>query len=61
MGGGISGEHVDRIRPLSAQVELHSPSDSPFIGIFVPADRLGSLPLDYDNACTLELVVDTCK
>ena len=37
------------------------PSDSPFIGAFVQADSLGSLPLDYDNACTLELVADTCK
>ena len=28
---------------------------------FIPAPTYGSLPLDYDNACTKQFVTDVCK
>lgn len=37
-----------------------NPNDSPFIGTFIPGATFGSLPLDYDNACTLQLASDVC-
>jgi glycosidase len=36
------------------------PNDSPFIGTFVPGGTFGSMPLDYDNACTLQFASDVC-
>ncbi len=36
------------------------PDDSPFIGMFVPGSTFGSMPLDYNNACTLQFATDVC-
>lgn len=38
-----------------------SPTESPFVGQFVPAGNFGMLPLDYDNACTQQFITDVCK
>jgi glycosidase len=37
-----------------------TPDDSPFIGTFVPGSTFGSMPLDYNNACTLQFACDVC-
>ncbi|HXN31932.1 MAG TPA: alpha-amylase family glycosyl hydrolase, partial [Polyangiaceae bacterium] len=36
------------------------PNDSPFIGTFIPGSTFGSMPLDYNNACTLQFASDVC-
>ncbi len=38
-----------------------NPTESPFVGQFVPAPTYGMLPLDYDNFCTQQFVTDVCK
>jgi pullulanase len=38
-----------------------TPTDSPFVGQFVPAGNFNMLPLDYGNACTQNFVGDVCK
>ena len=38
-----------------------NPEDSPFVGQFTDADPFGNVPLDYNNACTLEFVADVCR
>ena len=38
-----------------------NPTESPFVGTFVPAPTFGSLPLDYGNRCTQQFVSDVCK
>ena len=38
-----------------------NPTESPFVGQFVPAPIWGMLPLDYRNACTQQFVTDVCK
>jgi pullulanase len=35
-------------------------TDSPFIGVFVPGNAFGSLPLDYNNLCALQFSYDVC-
>jgi 1,4-alpha-glucan branching enzyme len=37
------------------------PTESPFVGQFVPAPTYSMLPLDYDNSCTQQFVTDVCK
>jgi len=37
-----------------------TPTDSPFIGEFEPANNFSMLPLDYTNACTQQFVTDVC-
>ncbi len=37
-----------------------TPTESPFVGQFVPAPTYGMLPLDYENACTQQFVTDVC-
>jgi pullulanase len=37
------------------------PTESPFVGQFVPAPSWGMLPLSYGNACTQQFVTDVCK
>lgn len=34
--------------------------DSPFIGTFIPGATFGSMPLDYNNVCTLQFASDVC-
>jgi 1,4-alpha-glucan branching enzyme len=36
------------------------PDESPFVGKFTDAPSFGSLPLDYNNACTQQFAVDVC-
>src|SRR5271157_443969 len=36
------------------------PDESPFVGQFTDAPTFGSLPLDYNNACTQQFAVDVC-
>jgi 1,4-alpha-glucan branching enzyme len=36
------------------------PDESPFVGPFTDAAAFGSLPLDYNNACTQQFAVDVC-
>jgi pullulanase len=38
-----------------------TPTDSPFVGVFEPADNFGMLPIDYNNLCAQQFVTDVCK
>jgi 1,4-alpha-glucan branching enzyme len=38
-----------------------TPTNSPFVGQFVPAGDYGMLPLAYGNACTQQFVTDVCE
>ena len=38
-----------------------NPTDSPFVGQFVPAPTWSMLPLDYQNTCTQQFITDVCK
>jgi 1,4-alpha-glucan branching enzyme len=38
-----------------------TPTDSPFVGVFEPANNFNMLPLDYNNLCTQQFVTDVCK
>ena len=38
-----------------------NPTESPFVGQFVPAPTWNMLPLDYGNYCTQQFVTDVCK